>query len=144
MRRLQPILATLAISVLAGPALSEGPATVRVDDSSLPWNRAFTVRDETREEDRTFLPLRSPGVDIPATNKWGVTVNFDLKETSFENTERMRAGAYFDLSPRIRLGGSLSFSAPGDLRISTPSDRGLPSAPSEYEQSVRIESSIKF
>jgi len=117
---------------------------VRAADSSLPWNRAFTVRDESRDDNRSVVPIRTPGVAIPASSKWGVTVNFDIKDSAYENMDRMSAGAYFDLSPRIRLGGSLSFGAPGDLRISTPNDRVLPSLSSEKDSAIRIESSIKF
>lgn len=144
MKRMQSILAILAISAFAGPVMSDEIAGARAADSSLPWNRAFTVRDESRDEDRTVVPIRTPGVAIPASNKWGVTVNFDIKDSSFQNMDRMSAGAYFDLSPRIRLGGSLSFGAPGDLRVSTPSDHVLPSLSGEKDSAIRIESSIKF
>jgi hypothetical protein len=120
--------------------LADTPLT----ETTLPWNRAFTVRAENREQVRSAVSIPSPGVAIPATSKWGVTVNFDLKDTAFKKMDRMSAGAYFDISPRIRLGGSLSFSAPGDLRISTPGDRVLPTGLDENESAVRIESSIKF
>ncbi|MDQ7017746.1 MAG: hypothetical protein Q9M33_01165 [Robiginitomaculum sp.] len=144
MKRMQPILAVLAFSVFAGPVMSSEVTGVRAADSSLPWNRAFTVRDESRDDNRSVVPIRTPGVAIPASSKWGVTVNFDIKDSAYENMDRMSAGAYFDLSPRIRLGGSLSFGAPGDLRISTPNDRVLPSLSSEKDSAIRIESSIKF
>jgi NtrZ len=144
MKRMQSILAILAFSVFAGPVMSDEVTGARAADSSLPWNRAFTVRDETRDEGRAALPIRTPGVAIPANSKWGVTVNFDIKDSSFENMDRMSAGAYFDLSPRIRLGGSLSFGAPGDLRVSTPRDHVLPSLSGEKDSAIRIESSIKF
>lgn len=134
----------MTLCVFARPGLSDDAEGVRIANSALPWNRAFTVRDETREEERPIMPMRSTGVAIPANSKWGVTVNLDVKDTAFENMDRVSAGAYFDLSPRIRLGGSLSFGAPGDLRISTPRDRVLPVMPGENEPVVRIESSIKF
>ncbi len=139
------ILAVLAITTIAGPGLSdEVHSSVRANDSSLPWNRAFTVRDEAREEGHLVVSARSSGVAIPANSKWGVTVNLDAKNPSFDNMDRVSAGAYFDLSPRVRLGGSFSFGAPGDLRISTPRDRTFPRGPGENEPAVRIESSIKF
>ncbi len=144
MKRLQSILVALAVTAFAGPVISDEQVSASASDKSLPWNRAFTVRDESREEDRSFVPIRTPGVSIPASHKWGVTVNFDAREAAFENADRVSAGAYFNISPRIRLGGSLSFSAPGDLRISTPRDRTLLVGPGENEPAVRIESSIKF
>lgn len=144
MKRMPSILAILAFSVFAGPVMSDEVVGVRAADSSLPWNRAFTVRDEARDEDQSVVTVRTPGVAIPASSKWGVTVNFDIKDSSFENMDRMSAGAYFDLSPRIRLGGSLSFGAPGDLRVSTPNDHVLPSLSGEKDSAIRIESSIKF
>lgn len=144
MKRLPSILAIGAFFALAGPVMADETSVARAADSNLPWNRAFTIRDETREDDRSFIPLRSNSLAIPASRKWGVTVNLDLKDQTFENMDRMSAGAYFDLSPRVRLGGSLSFSAPGDLRVSTPRDRVLSITPIENEPAVRIESSIKF
>jgi NtrZ len=148
MKHMRSIMVSLALSTsvsgFAGTALSSDTAVVRPVDSTLPWNRAFTVREEGREDSRTLMPLRAPDVAIPATNKWGVTVNFDLKDTTFEKMDRVSAGAYFNLSPRIRLGGSLSFSAPGELRVSTPRDRVLPGVPGDNQPAVRIESSIKF
>ncbi|PHS28110.1 MAG: hypothetical protein COA84_02355 [Robiginitomaculum sp.] len=161
MKPMPSILAALALSILAGPVLSDEAGDVRpvapdaeavkaalavtaLTETTLPWNRAFTVRAESREQAQSAVSIRSPGVAIPATSKWGVTVNFDLKDTAFKKMDRMSAGAYFDISPRIRLGGSLSFSAPGDLRVSTPGDRVLPTALGENESAVRIESSIKF
>lgn len=161
MKPMPSILAALALGTLAGPVLSDEAGDVRpvilkaevpkvtlaetpLSENTLPWNRAFTVRAENREQIRSAVSIPSPGVAIPATSKWGVTVNFDLKDAAFKKMDRMSAGAYFDISPRIRLGGSLSFSAPGDLRVSTPGDRVLPSALEENESAVRIESSIKF
>lgn len=144
MKRLHAIAAILALSVYAGPVKSDDVTAVRAENSILPWNRSFTVRDENREDIRPLVPTLSSGVNIPASNKWGVTVNFDIKDTAYQNMDRMSAGAYFDISPRIRLGGSLSFSAPGDLRVSTPRNRLLPAAAGDSVPAVRIESSIKF
>ena len=163
MKLMPSILAALALGTLASPVLSDeagdkaSPVIPKSEiteasltdktltETALPWNRAFTVRAESRDSvAQSAVTIRSPGVAIPATSKWGVTVNFDLKDTAFKKMDRMSAGAYFDISPRIRLGGSLSFSAPGDLRVSTPGDRALPTALDENESAVRIESSIKF
>lgn len=145
MTRLQFILAAMVLVVLTGPAMAgDAISPERADNLTTPWNRAFTVRDESRKEIGPAAFSHTQSVDIPASGKWGVALNFDLKDSMYENMDRMSAGAYFKLSPRIRLGGSFSFGAPGNLRVSTPQDRILPSAPAEGDSAIRIESSIKF
>lgn len=149
MKRLHSILAAIlaatALAEFAGPVAADDAAGIaREAAAAPPWNRAFTVRDETRKESSPAAFSHTQSIDIPASGKWGVALNFDLKDTTYENMDRMSAGAYFKLSPRIRLGGSVSFGAPNGLRVSTPQDRVLPAAPAEGDSAIRIESSIKF
>ncbi len=149
MKRLQSILAAIlaatAMLVLSRPAVADDAAgAAKAERLTPPWNRAFTVRDENRKERGPTVFSNAQSVDIPASGKWGVALNLDLKDTTYQNMDRMSAGAYFKLSPRIRLGGSVSFGAPGNLRVSTPQDRVLPVAPGEGDSAIRIESSIKF
>ncbi len=118
--------------------------TVLDPGALLPWNRSFTLRDDAAQLATSVLPPHSNGVDIPAGSKWGVTVNLDANDRTYEYQDRVSAGAYFDISPRIRLGGSLSFTAPGEFRTSPVNKTALPVAPGEDDPAVRIESSIKF
>lgn len=112
--------------------------------ADLPWYRSFTLRSNEEVADGAFLPLNKPDVEFRASSQWGVTIGLPEQDPLLETKDRMSAGAFYDISPRIRLGGELSFTAPGELRVSTPTDHALPMGPGEEAPSVRIESSIRF
>lgn len=111
--------------------------------AELPWYRSFTLRSDEVAKGG-FLPLNRPNVEFRASSQWGVTIGLPEQDPLLETKDRMSAGAFYDISPRVRLGGELSFTAPGELRVTTPADHALPMRPREDAPTVRIESSIKF
>jgi hypothetical protein len=130
---------TLALATEPEPAKDVLPAT----SAELPWYRSFTLRS-AEIEDGAFMRLKKPDLEFRAGNQWGLSVGLDEQDTLLESRDRMSAGAFYEFSPRFRLGGELSFVAPGELRISTPQDSILPVSPVDEQPRVRIESSIKF
>lgn len=147
MRVLRQILGGAAIWVAATVMALADPVPVveslPISSEQLPWYRLFTLRS-SEVDNGAFLPLKKPELEFRAGDQWGVTVGMDEQDRLLNTQDRMSAGAYFEFSPRFRLGGGLSFVAPGNLRISTPEDRVLPVRPRDEEPMVRIESSIKF
>lgn len=146
----------LVLSVMPGSARADDqdPATsesarnkveslLEGTKAGLPWYRSFTLRSNEVSEG-TFLPLNKPDVEFRASSQWGVTIGLPEQDPLLETKDRMSAGAFYNISPRIRLGGELSFTAPGELRVSTPKDHALPMQAGEDAPTVRIESSIKF
>lgn len=148
MRILRQILAIATVWVAAGTmtwadepeSLSE---PLSVTSAELPWYRSFTLRS-SEIEDGAFMRLKKPDLEFRAGNQWGLSVGMDEQDPLLEARDRMSAGAFYEFSPRFRLGGELSFVAPGELRISTPQDSILPVSPIDEQPRVRIESSIKF
>jgi len=147
----QHIVGVVALSValvglsagvsMADPAVSSAPLPAANDE--MPWYRSFTVRS-SEVENGAFLPLKRPDAEFRASSQWGITIGLEEQDPVLESTDRMSAGAFYEFSPRFRLGGELSFVAPGDLRISTPEDRILSVGPGNENPVIRIESSIKF
>ncbi len=124
------------------PAPKNTAKALRTRDDML-WYRSFTLRSAD-VNDGAFLPLKQPDMEIRATSQWGITIGLEEQDPILDTTDRMSAGAFFDITPRIRLGGELTFTAPGELRISTPHDRVYPLRPADKQPVVRVESSIKF
>lgn len=127
--------------VMADPVVSADELPISNDQ--LPWYRSFTLRS-AEVSDGAFLPLKRPDIEIRPGSQWGVTIGLEEQDPLLESVDRMSAGAFYEFSPRFRIGGGLTFAAPGELRISTPEDRILPVRPIDDEPVVRIESSIKF
>jgi len=147
MNKIRHILAGTAIWLLsasfavADPQTAVDPLPASTDE--MPWYRSFTLRSAD-VNDGAFLPLKEPDVEIRASSQWGITVGLEERDPVLESPDRMSAGAFFDITPRIRVGGGFTFTAPEDLRFSTPNDRVYPIGPVDEKPVVRVESSIKF
>ncbi len=141
------ILAGLVVSAMLSGAAFANPEpkedSLPISSDELPWYRSFTLRSSEIDAG-AFMPQKQPDLEFRAGDQWGISVGLEEQDPLLESFDRMSAGAFYDISPRFRLGGGLSFVAPGELRISTPEDRVLPVSPVGQEPVVRIESSIKF
>jgi len=112
-------------SVQAAPAVQPAASTKPMD---------FTVRAET-------TPL-SPGAQTmkwdAAKGHWGVTLNLKQPEARASTANDIQAGAYYRITPSLRVGGSLAFGeqpvAPGPKP--NPADVGQPR--------VQLETKFKF
>ncbi|VAV88322.1 hypothetical protein MNBD_ALPHA06-456 [hydrothermal vent metagenome] len=137
---------TTLVLAMAGLAIADPvPASnaLPISSDEMPWYRSFTVRSSD-VSNGAFVPLKQPDIEIRASSQWGITVGLEEQDPVLDMADRMSAGAFYEFSPRFRLGGELTFTAPGDLRVSTPENSVIPVRPIDEEPMIRIESSIKF
>jgi hypothetical protein len=131
-RKVALLVATVAAFGLAGGAARAAPAQAAVATSTKPMD--FTVHAETS-------PL-SPGTQVmkwdAAKGHWGVMLNVQQPEARAATANDIQAGAYYRITPSLRVGGSLAFGeqqvVPGPKL--NPADAGQPR--------VQLETKFKF
>ena len=128
-RKVALLVATTALFGLAGGAVQAAPATVAT--STKPMD--FTVHADTS-------PLSGAQVmnwDV-AKGHWGVMLNVQQPEARAATANDIRAGAYYRITPSLRVGGSLGF---GDQQV-TPSPK--PNPADAGQPRVQLETKFKF
>ncbi len=94
----------------------------------------FTVQAETS-------PI-APGTQTlkwdAAKGRWGVTFNLQQPDTRQTTLNDIQAGAYYKITPSLRIGGALSF---GDQQLA-PGPK--PNAPDTSQPRVQLETKFKF
>ncbi|HEX2816809.1 MAG TPA: hypothetical protein VHN39_10455 [Phenylobacterium sp.] len=128
-RKVALLVATAALFGLAGGAVQAAPAAAAT--STKPMD--FTVHAETS-------PLSGAQVMKwdAAKGHWGVTLNLQQPEARAATANDIQAGAYYRITPSLRVGGSLAF---GEQQIvpgpkPNPADAGQPR--------VQLETKFKF
>ncbi len=141
------VIAGAAVLATAGVAHAQERPTATTDveaaNAAVPWYQRFTTSNgvtETitgqSENDRRLAPAWT------LNNRWGVTL--DVREA--ERIERLpeggrgdeaSVGAYYQFTPRVRVGGELS------LQTTAPPGP-LPTDDDEPRAGVRIESAFRF
>ena len=127
------------------PAAPNVAAGVSAPASAVPWYQRFTTSSGVteqitgeRENDRMLAPAWT------LNQRWGVTL--DVRES--EQIERVpgsaagdqaSVGAYYQFTPRMRVGGQLSVEAQPAAPITSPR-----LADEEPNAGVRIESAFRF
>jgi hypothetical protein len=118
--------------VVAGALLSAA-ASAHAADKGRPVD--FTVRSETSQVGASAL--KSLKWDA-RKGRWGVTLNLDQSDARPTSNNDVQAGAYYRITPSIRVGGAVAFGdegvKPGPKKIGA--EEGRPR--------VRLESSFKF
>jgi hypothetical protein len=129
------------------PAAPVNPtAEARANDAAVPWYQRFTTSNGVTESitgvtenDRQLAPAWT------LNQRWGVTV--DVREA--QRIERIpdsrrgdeaSLGAYYQFTPRMRVGGQLSVETENRSLTTAPAD---PSS-DEPHADVRIESAFRF
>lgn len=109
-------------------AESEGSA------SALPWFQRFTVAPTEPQ----ILWTDEDNFELQAGDRWGVTLGYSQGERSPQsfNIEDFRAGAFIELTERVRLGGQLRFTSPEEEIFGEETEDRAPE--------VRFESAFKF
>jgi len=107
---------------------SEGSA------SALPWFQRFTVAPTEPQ----ILWTNSENFEMQAGDRWGVTLGYSQGQRSAQTfeLEDFRAGAFFELTERVRLGGQLRFTSPEEEIFGEETEDRAPE--------VRFESAFKF
>lgn len=94
--------------------------------------RASELSDASVWDDAYNLPA----LELSAGEKWGFTFGLENSYTSDFNLDGVRAGAFFDVTPRLRFGGQLSFTDSEDFFTRGTNRDDIPE--------VKFESAFKF
>ena len=125
------LIAATALLGVIGVAASGGAAQA-ADAKGKPID--FTVRTDSS----AITPLSQSLKWDAAKGHWGVTLDLRQTATRETNLNDIQAGAYYRITPSLRVGGAVAFGdqqlAPG-LRPTTP-DAGAPR--------VQLETKFKF
>ena len=129
-RKVALLVVTTALFGVAGGAVRAAPAQAAT--STKPMD--FSVRAEAS-------PI-SPGAQVmkwdAAKGHWGVMLNVQQPEARAATANDIQAGAYYRITPSLRVGGSLAFGeqqlVPGPKL--SPADAGQPR--------VQLETKFKF
>jgi hypothetical protein len=116
--------------------------TVAADKADRPWYDRFTASAGLNDQDKGFTAGESrTALSFAPSAKWGVTLNMrDANRLTTEPNDEASFGAFYNVSPRFRVGGQLSVAA------QQPTVR-LPVSPTEQQQAaagVKLESAFKF
>lgn len=130
-RKVALLVATAALFGLAGGAVQAAPAQAAAATSTKPMD--FTVRAETSP-----ISSGAPMSWDAAKGHWGVMLNVQQPEARAATANDVRAGAYYRITPSLRVGGSLAF---GEQQVvpgpkPNPADAGQPR--------VQLETKFKF
>lgn len=100
------------------------------------WHQTFTFRGDLDTADARSL-VSDELLEFNAGEKWGFTLGFDGLHRDAIDLEGMRAGAFYNFTPRFRFGGELSFTGPEEgLVPGEPATRDAPE--------IKLESAFRF
>ena len=130
--------ATLAALVLVCTA---APAQTAANPSDVlaPAEResfTFTFRSSPLSQFDTWTLNPSSSLELSAGSKWRFTLDLENRGIESVEFEGLRAGAFFDITPRMSLGGALSFSDDDDAITRSGSFDDVPE--------VKFESAFRF
>lgn len=103
----------------------------------LPWYRNFTQSSEA--VDVTGQSIRDTAGELEwlTGDRWGLSFGFDSREVNRSSElDGVRAGAFFRLTPRVRVGGELGYIAADDSPVLNSQDGEAPQ--------VKVESAFRF
>lgn len=114
------VLAGASMAVAAEPARKADDFTVRVDQAASPVGGTSLTWDARK-------------------GRWGMTFNVETPQTREADWADVKAGAYYRLSPSLRIGGAVSM---GDQAGQPEAIRKM--APQQPAPRVRLETAFKF
>ena len=124
--RLASFAVAAAILAAAGAAHAADSKTSKPID--------FTVRTDT-----SAISPQAPVTKWDAAKgKWGVTLNLAQPDTRASNWNDIQAGAYYRITPSLRVGGAFAF---GDQQ---PLPGPKPATPEAGQPRVQLEGKFKF
>lgn len=136
------VAAAAGLTLLASPALAQSEPAFRFEpEQGRQWHETFSFRTDREIEESSLLfaggePITFDALDYSPDGRWGFTLSFDAGSGQAFDLDGMRAGVVFELTPRMRFGGQLSFSR---------SPEGLvPGESPEAAPEIKLESAFKF
>ncbi|MGD2133520.1 MAG: hypothetical protein PVI23_12065 [Maricaulaceae bacterium] len=131
------LAATLAVTAAGGAfaQASENPADVIAAGEAERFT--FTLRSPDLFSANDWAFDESPELELSAGSKWRFTFSLDSEDHEPFEFDDVRAGAFFDITPRMRFSGQLSFTDNDDaIAQSGAFDRDVPE--------VKFESAFRF
>jgi hypothetical protein len=111
---------------------------LKAPNGATPWYEQFTASNG--EPARASSGATDQTVTGMVTAKWGFTLNLkDADRTHPVARDEAAVGAFYDFTPRVRVGGELRV---GDPLAAAPAGRG--SNTSETSAGVKLESAFRF
>ncbi|MET0294501.1 MAG: NtrZ family periplasmic regulatory protein [Phenylobacterium sp.] len=123
------------VGLLIGAAAFAGAASSAHAQTEKPRGLDFTVRNEAT----ALTPQGTAGSVKLDTRKgrWGVTLNFDEPKARDATANDVQAGAYFRVTPKLRIGGAVALGE----KERPPYRSG---EPVDGRPRVRLETAFKF
>lgn len=146
--KLRHVIAGLSVAVTlgAGGAFAQvaQPAepTAAAPPQDMPWSQRFTQSVESGSgwadsDTRAALSWRP-------TARWGVTLNVrDGDRASVASQDEASVGAFFQFTPRLRVGGEVSVASPRAGPLANPRLQGQAGS-EEPSAGVKLESAFRF
>jgi opacity protein-like surface antigen len=106
-----------------------------------PWYQSFTQGGNRFDLSGFALDRGQSSVEIEGGSNWGLSLGFESAPnpgTRAENVDGLSAGAYFKVSPRVRVGGELGY------RSQSPNPAGLRPNGEVGSSEVKVESAFRF
>ena len=107
---------------------------------TLSWHERFTFSGATGSGIADFnADTLSDDLAFTPGMKWGFTLSFeDDPDAEAFDIDELRAGAFYNLTPRMRIGGELSFTSPDEALILGPA------SDEDEEPEIKLESAFRF
>ncbi|MCW5724529.1 MAG: hypothetical protein KIS81_06195 [Maricaulaceae bacterium] len=135
------LAAILAVSafVAAPVAYADPPVSSSAagEGEVQPWYESFTFSPRNSAPGQAWDDNVAQFEWTP-TSRWGFTLGIERDPESQYEVDGVSAGAYFNISPRLRFGGAVRFSAPEERFSILRRERG------EREPEVKFESALRF
>lgn len=147
MRSATIIRAALLAALLAGSAGTAMAQEAGAPDAAVsiapeapiaPWYQEFTQNEDRFDLSGYAIDQSGPSVEWDVDENWGVSLGFRSgSNASNEDLNGVSAGAYFKLSPRLRVGGELGYRSGQDNLA------GL-RTPETASPQIKLESAFRF
>jgi hypothetical protein len=142
-------LAVLALTSFTPAHAREARATTVTaapQTAQAPWYERFTFGSELRDGANAWVPRSESRTEakIDSRSRWGVTFGVNeeprpaLAPRPGQNNARASAGAFFQVSPKLRVGGAVTLP---DERLNATRRRD---DTKQREPGVKIESAVRF
>lgn len=127
---------------VAAPSIQLGAMT---DEPGLAWHERFSfgaapepgfILTAPESINPAWNLLEDDGVAFAGGERWSFTLDFDLDNDSLLDFSTLRAGAFFNVTPRLTLRGAVALTSQDDRLSSGENDEDVPS--------IRLESAFRF
>lgn len=126
----------------AEPAKPVQPRAITATTNEIPWFEQFTASSTAADPSAAVNPaLTSQTLSGMVSQRWGFSVNVrNADRTKPAPRDEAAVGAFYDFTPRLRLGG--------EVRVADSVVGGAPgvsgAAPREPSAGVKLESAFRF